>query len=273
MMIDFKKLLSGGLTCLLLVLSIMAAGAVQADDEFQEALQQTEEEWQAVRQTLQQGKTRMTELKKQYQQYEQAVFSSAPEEGIALAKKLFNLGPSEEAKAKEKLGQLREMFNKLNKSGLKEKLQAAAGRLAYADSIAGDIDNAWQFAKKFNPEHAKNNPTYGLRLIGDLLTDGAAKMKTIPLVGRILGDWLQAYGEVSKDFANALDRLGKKIEEFRGGALCGQHGYKQGEQAAFEAAQKQNSKYAGEDCLTCFPYGEFTRLRGSAYECNTYLFL
>lgn len=239
-----------------------------ADDEYSEALKQTEEEFQAVRTTVQETKKEFDDFVTKYQEYEDAVFSQDPEKGIELARRLFKLDKNQTDAAKEKLSQLREMFNTLDKNGIKSKLKAASEKLEFADKVMGEVDNVWQFSKKFDPANAKDNPTYGLRLIGELLTDGASKMESIPLVGQILGPWIKAYGEVAGDFANALDRLGKKIENFRGGSLCGQYGYKQDQQAAFE---EENP--GGEDCLTYFAYGGFPRLRGEAYEGNKKYFL
>lgn len=256
-----------GFLAILLSVLLPVTTAV-ADDEYAEALKQTEEEFHAVRTTVQETKKEFDDFVTKYQEYEDAVFSQDPEKGIELARRLFKLDKNQTEAAKEKLGQLREMFNTLDKNGLKSKLKKASERLEFADKIMGDVDNVWQFSKKFDPAHAKDNPTYGLRLIGELLTEGADKMGKVPLVGQILGPWIKAYGEVAGDFANALDRLGKKIESFRGGSLCGQQGYKQDQQAAFE---EENP--GGEDCLTYFAYGGFPRLRGEAYEGNKKYFL
>ncbi len=249
-----------------LLLYLVAPLAMARDDEFNEAVQQTEDQWKAVRQTMQQGKTKFDDFQKKYKEYHDAVFSDSPEKGIELAQRLFNLDKSKTAAAQDKVNQLREMFNEIDKAGLTEKLEAASGYLKKADKYAGEVENIWEFTKKFDPEHAKDNPTYGLRLIGSLLTESASKMEKIPLVGKILGQWIKAYGEVAVEFANALDRLGKKIDEFRGGSLCGQHGYRQDQQAAFKEA-------GGSGCLTYFATGIFPRLRGEVYEGNTDYFL
>ncbi|HOP06549.1 MAG TPA: carboxypeptidase-like regulatory domain-containing protein [candidate division Zixibacteria bacterium] len=246
---------------LILAALLAVAALVSADesDEYQEALQQTEDEWNAFRETLQQGNEKFKSFAEEYEKYRDAVHSDAPEQGIALAKMLFKLNDNETAAAEEKLRQLREMFNKMDDNGLTDKLKQASSMLKKADDYAGEVSNAWEFAKKFNPENAKDNPTYGLRLIGDLLKDGAGKMEKIPLVGEILGPWLKAYGEVAGDFANALDRLAKKIDNFRGNNLCAQSGYRQDQQAAFKAAG------ADKNCAEYFAIGEFPRLRGEAY--------
>ncbi len=256
-----------------LMLSILPTASLLAGDEYKEAMEKTEEEWKAVRKTMQDGKATFDDIQKKFKEYRDAVNSDTPEKGLELARKLFNLGPDKEAAAKEKLGQLRDMFKKMDDNGLTEKLAKASELLDKADGYAGEVQNIWEFSKKFDPANAKDNPTYGLRLIGDILKEGGDKMEKIPLIGQILGPWVKAYGEISGDFANALDRLGKKIKDFRGGALCGQGGYQQSQQAAFTAAQKGNSKYGQEDCLTCFPVGFYPRMRGAAYECNKYLFL
>ncbi len=239
-----------------------------SDPDYEEAIKQTEEEWAAVRQTMQETKSKFDDFLKKYQEYEDVVFSQDMERGIELARRLFKLDKNQTEEAKKRLSDLREMFNTLDRNGIKTKLKAVSEKLEFADKVAGEVENVWQFAKKFDPAHAKDNPTYGLRLIGDLLKEGAGKMEKVPLVGQILGKWISAYGEVAGDFANALDRLGKKIEEFRGGSLCGQLGYKTDQQKAFEAASKK-----GEDCLTYFPYGGFSRLQGEAYEGNSSYFL
>jgi hypothetical protein len=252
----------------LLLASFVWSTVAAEDYDYQEALQQTEEEWGAVRTTFQEGKQKFDSFKKKYQEIEDAVFSQDQERGIELARQLFNLDKNQTQAAKDKLKQLRDAFNRLDSEGIKTKLEKASEMLGTADGIMGEIDNAWDFAKKFNPENAKDNPTYGLRLIGTLLTESASKMESVPLVGQILGTWIKAYGEVAGDFANALDRLGKKIDDFRGGSLCGQLGYRTDEQKAFEKASG-----GGESCLTYFPYGGFPRLRGQAYEGNSKYFL
>jgi len=250
-----------------LVLALMMASGVTAD-EYQEAMQQTEEEWKAFRQTMQQGKSKLEEMAKEYKKYRDAVHSDSPEQGIELAKKLFNLDPGAEDAAREKLSQLREMFNKLDDNGLTEKLNEASGLLKKADGYAGEVENIWEFAKKFNPENAKDNPTYGLRLIGDILKEGGGKLEKIPLVGQILGKWVKTLGEAAGDYANALDRLTKKIDTFRGGNICAQSGKRQDQQAAFNAANT-----TGEVCTQYFATGEFSRLRGEAYRGNVKYFL
>ncbi len=263
--ITVRKLLS----VTLLIIALMAPmTTTYGDSEYDEALQQTEDQWNAVRQTMQESKTKFDTFKDKYQEYEDAVFSQDAERGIELARKLFNLDKSQTAEAKKKLASLREMFNELDKSGIKTKLEKASKGLEFADNVAGEVTNVWEFSKKFDPKHAKDNPTYGLRLIGDLLKESASKMEKIPLVGQILGKWIGAYGEVAGDFANALDRLGKKIDDFRGGSLCGQLGYRTDQQSAFKSASEK-----GESCLTYFAVGIFPRMRGETYEGNNSYFL
>ena len=248
-------------------LYLVAPLAMARDDEFNEAVQQTEEQWKAVRTTMQEGKTKLDDFQGKFKEYREAAFSDSPEKGIELAQRLFNLDKTQTAVAQEKVNQLREMFNEVDKAGLTEKLEAASGYLEKADKYAGEAQNIWEFTKKFDPEHAKNNPTYGLRLIGDLLKESAGKLEKIPLVGQILGKWLKAYGEVAGDFANALDRIAKKIDQFRGGNLCAQQGYRQDQQAAFEAAK------GSQICTQYFATGIFPRLRGEVYEGNNDYFL
>ncbi|MDH4032475.1 MAG: hypothetical protein OEV80_01605, partial [candidate division Zixibacteria bacterium] len=248
------------------MLFAFALPTMAIDDEFKEAIQQTEDEWKAVRKTMQEGKGKFDDFRAKYKEYHDAVFSDSPEKGIELAKKLFNLSDGQTAAANDKVNQLREMFNELDKAGLSDKLEKASGYLDKADKYAGEAENLWEFTKKFDPDHAKDNPTYGLRLIGDLLKESAGKLEKIPLVGQILGKWVKAYGEVAGDFANALDRLGKKIDEFRGGSLCAQSGYRQDQQTAFKAA-------GGTNCLVYFASGIFPRMRGETYEGNSDYFL
>jgi protocatechuate 3,4-dioxygenase beta subunit len=249
-----------------LLLYLVAPLAMARDDEFNEAVQQTEEQWKAVRTTMQEGKGKFDDFQKKFKEYHDAVFSDSPEKGIELAQKLFNLDKNQTKMAQDKLDQLRNMFNELENAGLTKKLKTASEYLDKADKFAGEAENIWEFTKKFDPEHAKDNPTYGLRLIGTLLTESASKMEKIPLVGQILGAWIKAYGEVAGDFANALDRLTKKIDEFRGGSLCGQSGKRQDQQAAFKEA-------GGSGCLTYFATGIFPRMRGEVYEGNNDYFL
>ena len=249
-----------------LLLYLVAPLVMARDDEFNEAVQQTEDEWKAVRTTMQEGKGKFDDFHKKFKEYKEAVFSDSPEKGLELAQRLFNLDKTQTVAAQDKVDQLREMFNEVDKAGLTEKLKAASGYLEKADKYAGEVENLWEFTKKFDPEHAKDNPTYGLRLIGTLLTESAGKLEKIPLVGQILGAWIKAYGEVAGDFANALDRLTKKIDDFRGGSLCGQSGKRQDQQEAFKTA-------GGANCLTYFASGIFPRMRGETYEGNTDYFL
>ncbi len=242
--------------------------SVLAQSEYDEAIQQTEDQWEAVRNTMKQSKEKVDEFKKIYKEYHDAIFGGSPEEGIEFARKLFKLDKGQTDLAKKKVESLKEMFRTLDKNGLMDKLQSASDKLDFANSVAGEVQNIWEFTKKFDPANAKDNPTYGLRLIGTFLTEGASKMEKIPLVGQILGKWIGAYGEIAGDFAHALDKLGKKIEESRGGSLCGQLGYKTDLQKAFVAASKAN-----EDCLTFFPTGIFPHMKGETYEGNNSYFL
>ncbi len=272
-MIKFLKLYTKSIklwsTALLLGLFVATPFiSVNAQSEYDEAIQQTEDQWEAVRNTMKQSKEKVDEFKKVYQEYHDAVFSGAPEEGLALARKLFNLDKNQTAAAQKKVESLKEMFRTLDKNGLMNKLKSTSEKLDFANNVAGEVQNIWEFTKKFDPANAKDNPTYGLRLIGTFLTEGASKMEKIPLVGQILGKWVGAYGEIAGDFANALDKLGKKIEESRGGSLCGQLGYKTDLQAAFTVASK-----ADEDCLTFFPTGIFPHMKGETYEGNNSYFL
>ena len=269
---------SGIIAILALVLAIGMVAAPASvfssdcySDEYQEAIKQTEDEWKAFRTSMQEGNKELSELLKKYQEYEDAAFSSEPKKGVQLAKKIFNLSDAQEAEAMNKVNQLREMFNTLDKNGLKTKLESVAGKLKFADSVAGFIEGPWEYAKKFDPEHAKDNPTYGLRLIGDILTESASKMETVPLVGEVLGKWVRAYGEAAGDFANALDRLSKKIKSFRQESLCGQGGAWQQQQEAFEKAASASPD--AEACQVYLATTRFTRLRGMAFEANASYFL
>ncbi|MCK9995204.1 MAG: hypothetical protein KAH56_02870, partial [Candidatus Krumholzibacteria bacterium] len=176
-----------------------------AGDEYREAVRQTEEEWQAVRKTLEEGKTALDDLQKNYKEYHDAVFSDAPEKGLELARILFKLDKSATGAAEAKVQAMRNMFTEMDNAGITDKLGAASQYLDTANNFAGEVENLWQFTRKFDPDHAKDNPTYGLRLIGSLLSESASKMEAIPLVGQVLGKWVKAYGEVAEDFANALD--------------------------------------------------------------------
>jgi len=249
------------LCVVMLVIGPLLVGiqSATAGDEFQEAIQQTEDEWQAVRATLKEGQESLADLQMKYEEYRAAAFSDSPEKGLELARILFKLDKNDTRAAEAKVQAMRDMFRELDRSGLTDKLETASQYLEKANGYAGEVEGIWEFTKKFNPDHAKDNPTYGLRLIGTLLTESADKMESIPLVGQILGKWIKAYGEVAGDFANALDRLSKKIDDFRGGSLCGQSGRRQGQQAAFKAA-------GGTNCLTHFATGIFPHLRGEAYE-------
>ncbi|MCK4656430.1 MAG: hypothetical protein KAT85_05340, partial [candidate division Zixibacteria bacterium] len=116
-----------------LLLYFVAPLAMARDDEFNEAVQQTEEQWKAVRTTLQEGKGKFDDFQKKFKEYHDAVFGDSPEKGIELAQKLFNLDKSQTKMAQDKVDQLREMFNEVDKAGLTEKLEAASGYLEKAD--------------------------------------------------------------------------------------------------------------------------------------------
>ena len=251
---------------IVLIVFLFGGLPIRAQEEFQEAIQQTEDEWNAVRSTLKESGEKYDSFLEKYNEYHDAVFSGSPEEGIELARKLFNLDRNQVFEAENKVAELRKMFTKIDNAGLSEKLKAASGYLDKANSYAGEVEGMWEFTKKFDPEHAKDNPTYGLRLIGSLLTESADKMGKIPLVGQILGPWVKAYGEVAVDFSNALDKLTAKIDKFRGGSLCGQLGKRQYQQEAFKAA-------GGNNCLTYFASGIFPKLRGETYEGDEDYFL
>ncbi len=243
------------------------------DEEYEEALKATEDEWKATRETMQQASAKFKEFKGKYQEYEDLFFNQGWEKGIKKASEIFGFDPSDEQLAKQYINDIREMFNSIDRAGLKTKLESLANGLETADKVAGEVDNAFQFAKKYDPAHAKDNPTYGLRLIGTTLTESAEKLNEIPLVGQILGKWVAAYGEVAGDFANALDRLSKKIKDFRQGSLCAQFGTNTDARQAFDDAAKTSSAYDGETCLTFFPTGAFRRMRGLAFEGGTTYFL
>lgn len=255
------------LMVLLVVCSLSMAGrTASAQDEYKEAIQQTEDEWQAVRSTLKESQEALGDLQKKYEEYRAAAFSDSPEKGLELARILFKLDKNDTKAAAAKVKAMRDMFTKLDRAGVTDKIESTSQYLEKANGYAGQVENVWEFTKKFNPDHAKDNPTYGLRLIGTLLTESAGKMESIPLVGQVLGKWVKAYGEVAGDFANSLDRLGKQIDEFRGGSLCGQLGKRQDQQAAFNSTGRT-------DCLTHFATGIFPRLRGEAYEGDSDYFL
>lgn len=241
------------------------------DEEYAEALKQTEDQWQAVRTSMKEGKAELESFAKKYQEYEDIVFSQDMEKSIRLAKRVFKMEDATEQQIKQKLSQVRDQFNKMDAAGLKTKLASVIEKLRIADTIAFEVNNAYQFAKKFDPAHAKDNPTYGLKLIGNILTDGAKKMETVPLVGQILGPWMKAYGDATQAFVGALDRLTKKMKDFRQGSLCTHFGTNTDAMGAFEEAA--TGQYAGEDCLTYFPSSRFPRLRGMAYQGQDNYFL
>ncbi len=248
--------------CSMFVRALPAA----AGDEYREAARQTEDQWQAVRGTLKESKKALDDLQKNYKEYHDAVFSDSPEKGLELARILFKLDKSETRAAEAKVQTMRNMFTEMDNAGITKKLGAASQYLGTANNYASEVENLWEFTRKFDPDHAKDNPTYGLRLIGTLLSESASKMEAIPLVGQVLGKWVKAYGEVADDFANALDRLTKKIDDFRGGSLCGQLGKRQGQQEAFKAA-------GGSGCQTYFACDIFPRMRGETYEGDMDYFL
>lgn len=258
---------------LLMLSSGAAFGDCPIDEEYAEAMQQTEDEFNAFQQTMEQGSAKLKNMKEEYQKWEDAVFSQNPEKGIQLAKKLFNLTDDQTDEAKKKVWALRDMFNQLDANGLKTKLESAVETMEKANGIAKEVQGVWQFARKFNPANAKDKPTYGLRMIGDILKEGSDKMKSVPLVGQILGHWVGAYAEVTGDFANALDRLSKKIQDFRQGALCGQSGVWMEAQQAFFKAQREAPQYGGEDCLTYFSVQQFPRIHGMVFAGNANYFL
>ncbi len=256
----------------LLIMSASSRADCFEDKEYQEALKQTEEQWEAFRKTMQEGASEFEGFVKKYQEYEDIVFSQDMEKSIRLVKRVFDLEDATEQQAKDMLRKVRDQFNQLDAGGIKTKLTGVTEKLKAADKIAGEMENAYQFAKKFDPAHAKDNPTYGLKLIGNILTDGAKKMETVPLVGQILGPWLNAYAQATEAFVGALDRLTKKMQEFRQGSLCTHFGTNTDAMGAFEQAAS-SSGYSGEDCLTYFPTAKFPRLRGLAYEGQENYFL
>ena len=251
-----------------LVLIIASVSSTLADSDQQEAIQQTEDQWKAMRQTLQQSKGKFDKFHKTYQEYKEAAFNIDAEKQIDFVRKTFKLNRNETQKIKEKLIAVRDMFDELDRNGLQAKLEKVSKALKYADGVAGQVDNAWDFAKKFNPENAKDDPTYGLRLIGDLLKEGAGKLEKIPIIGQMMGKMISAYAAAASDYANALMRLDKKIEKVRGGSLCGQRGRKRKQQNAFAVAAQNN-----EDCQTYLQVKTFRRLRGEAFEGDKSYFL
>jgi len=254
------------LCCCLLFFSSVTN--VSGNSDQQEAIQQTEDEWQAVRQTMQQSKVKFDAFYENYQDFKEAAFNIDAEIQIEQVRKAFKLDKKQTKKLKNKLATLRDMYDELDRNGLQAKLEDTSKALEFADSVAGKVDDVWQFTKKFNPENAEDNPTYGLRLIGDLLKEGAEKMKEIPIVGEVLGSLVSAYAEAAGDYANALDRLDKKIENFRGGSICGQIGKKVKQKKAFAAASLND-----EDCQTYLAADPFPHLIGEVYEGNGSYFL
>jgi len=242
------------------------------DEEYKEAMKQTEDEWKAFRETLQQGSAKLEELESKYKEYKEIAFAGDTERAVNLAIDLFKL---DRKNAKAQLQKVREMFNSLDKAGLADKLSTVAEKLKVADSYAGEVDNVWQFAKKFDPSNAKNNPTYGLRLIGDILKESGEKFEKVPVVGETLGKYVRMLGDAAVDYAGALDRVSKTIREnARQGALCAQHGLFQEEQAAFFKAVKSDPHYTGAPCSQYFPSMNFPSLQGATFHegSGTYYF-
>lgn len=258
----------------ILFLLLCAPGHIFAgieEEEMQEAIEATKDQWEALRQTMQQGSSKLKEFESTYQEYEDKIFSQDMEKSIAFACKLMRCEPGDQRAAKKALKKVRDTFNTLDKNGLKTSLKSASKKLKLADKVAGEVTNVFQFAEKFNPANAKDNPTYGLRLIATFLKEGAGKFAQVPLVGEILGKWVAAYGEVADDFANALDRLSDKIRDFRQSVLCGSMGTWTSQQRAFRAAA--TADYSNESCQTYFEVKVFRRLHGQAYEGNGNYFL
>jgi hypothetical protein len=260
-------LLGLGILSVLLAASPTVSADCFVDDEYEEALKQTEDEWNAVRATMQQSSTKFKEFAEKYQEYEDFFFSAENEAIFMEACKLLGVDPKDRRRASSAVRQIRDMCNQIDAAGLKTKIGSLTETLDKADGYMGEAQNAYEFAKKFDPANAKENPTYGLRLIGTMLTESADKLNKIPLVGEILGKWVGAYGEMTGDFANALDRLSNKIKQFRQGSLCAQLGLNAQAQHAFDqAAAAGGAVYDGEPCVTFFRTTTLPRMRGHAYQ-------
>ena len=257
------------------VVIALLAGGVRApapadyeDEERNEAYRQTRDEWDAFVGTMRDGRERLEEYLERYDEYEQFVYDQENRRDYARIAEFLGV---DERVAKQKWDEVREYFNTLRSAGIREKLQGAMGLLERGTNVADEVTNAWEFAEKFDPERGRENPTYGLRLIGDILTEGASKIEKVPLVGPILGRWVRAYGEAAGDYANALDRVSKAIKEnTRQGALCGQGGVLVDQQAAFESAA--SGRFAGQDCATYFLTPAFPRLRCQVFIGGSYYF-
>jgi len=229
-------------------------GGTAAASEYDEAVQRTKEEWQAFRSTLTQSKAKLEEVSEQYGKLRDAVESDNLNLALEILKKI---DPKAGERADLGLAQLKGMIAKLDESGFTDKLGKASELLGMADDTAGKVQDAWEFAEKFDPSHAQDNPTYGLRLIGDILKEGSDKLKKVPLAGEILARWVQVYADASLDYANALDRISKNIRQnTRQFSLCADFGHFQAAQAAFAAL-------GGGSCAAYFEVKTFVRLRPS----------
>jgi len=243
------------------------AGCDSNMEDFEEAIKQTEDEWNAVRQSMSQGADKLKEIKKKYEEYRDAINSKSPEEGIEWAKIIFKLNPDQTDAARNKLNQLRGKIAELDGAGFTDKLGGAIDKLGFAGDVAENVSNVWEFTKTFNPSAAKNNPTHGLRTIGKLITTGTTWIKKVPIVGESLGSLFEAYAGACTDYANALDRLSKKIADARGGSLCGQSGSQTDEQKAFEEAS------TGQACQSFLISGAMPRLHAKLYHAQSEYFV
>jgi protocatechuate 3,4-dioxygenase beta subunit len=260
-------------SCLgLVLLAGWAAGASAqcAQEEWDEAYQQTKDEWEAVVKTMKETKTKLEEYRKTYQEWEDFFYDQTKRRDAAAIAQV--LGISEEKATKEAWDQVQGYFNNLNTAGVQGKLDTTIETLGKGMAVADGVTNAWDFAEKFNPQKAKDNPTYGLRLIGDLLSDKLSDIKRIPVVGPSLVVWVNVYIDATKDYADALDRLSRKIQEnARQGALCGQSGIWLEQQAEFRKVA--TGLYSGEDCLSYFLAAAFPRLRSQVFIGQNHYFI
>ncbi|MBD3336256.1 MAG: hypothetical protein GF355_12135 [Candidatus Eisenbacteria bacterium] len=228
--------------------------------EAEEAMEQTRDEWNAVKQSMTDGKAKLKEFLAKYEEYDEIIWDQTNRRDLKKLADTFGWGEN----ATQLFDKTQGVFNELHKAGFKDKLERSIAMLEQAEGYAKEVDNIWEWSEKWDPNKAHDNPTYGLRRIADILDEGAGKLEALPLVGGILGRWVRLYADTAKNTAAALDRLDKQIQEnVRQHNLCGQHGHYQDEQAAFHEAA--SGKYAGQACSEFFLTSAMGRLRSRVF--------
>ncbi len=258
-----SRLLAPTLVLALALATVLSVPPARADyrAEAEEAMEQTRDEWNAVKQTMTDGKAKLKEFLEKYQEYDEFIWDQTNRRDLKKMADMFGWGEN----ATEMFDRTQGVFNELHKAGFKDKLERAMAMLDQAEGYAKEVDNIWEWAEKWDPSKAHDNPTYGLRRIADILDEGAGKLEALPLVGDILGRWVRLYADTAKNTAAALERLDKRIQEnVRQHNLCGQHGHYQDEQAAFHTAQR-GGRYAGLACSEFFLTSAMGRLRSRIF--------